>query len=168
MVFSWDLRHILSSHEELGFLPPLLLLWMPIYELSRPVRLPQTTAVLDYEVHFPCSTWVPVFFTGRRTDLGKGGTFSPPLLGADAPIHRFTYRYSFVFSFRGLLCSGGQQVTKQNRPLQFGTRLLGPLCRLYGQVNHVTIHTVHLRRRSQLRTKKSDSHLNKNKSIQWI
>ena len=84
----------------------------------------------------------------------KGGTFSPPFLGADAPIHLFTYRYSFVFSFRGLLCSGGQQLTKQNRPLQFGTRLLGPLCRLYGQVNHVTIHTVHLRRRSQLNTKK--------------
>ena len=118
-------------------------IWMPLYELKPSARLPQTTAV---QVRFLSSC----FFVGERTDRGKRGTFLRPYLGRTPPIYLFTYRFSFVFSFRGLLCSGGHQVTKQNRPLQFGTRLLGPLCRLYGQVNHVTIHTVHLRRRSQL------------------
>ena len=93
---------------------------------------------------FPFSLW-----EGERTSV-RGGLFPRPYWGWAPPSYLFSYRYSFVFSFGGLLCSGGHHLTKQNRPLQFGNRLLGPLCRLYGQVNHVTTHTVHLRRRSQL------------------
>ena len=95
MAFSWNLRLKLSSHEELGFLPPLLLL------LAYHLKAEVAAVCLAFELSLAAVHVVRsfVFYTGRRTDRGKGGLSPRPYKGRASPLTFFLTVILLFFFF---------------------------------------------------------------------